>query len=223
MQPTVHLHVPRACAQHRSLLLVHKQAWTCTDALGTRARNQSLEFIPAFSLTALNHLLRTKGSQQQHDRAGSVYTLPVNHRMSHEQVTHCETSQVALLAEIPAGTDHRRNTKAKGHDLSMAHGYLMTEVAKAYQPDSPWTHQPPPFWLKGRCEVFIVKKKSSNEQNTQVLLFLAASQDLVLYKRIIIKKSKFVAYMSGWHLFWTPVQFFNTDNYPHIQSSHRMS
>lgn len=154
----MHLHAPRAFAQHRSLLFVHKQAWTCTDALGTCARHQSLEFIPAFSLTASNHLLRTKGSKQQHDRAGSVYTLPVNHRMSQEQVMHCETSQVTLLTVIPAGTDHKRNTKAKGHDLSMAHGYSMTEAARAYQPDSPWIHQSPPFWLKGRSEVLIVKK-----------------------------------------------------------------
>lgn len=57
--------------------------------------------------------------------------------MSQEQVMHCETSQVTLLTVIPAGTDHKRNTKAKGHDLSMAHGYLMTEAARAYQPDSP--------------------------------------------------------------------------------------
>lgn len=76
----------------------------------------SLEFIPAFSITALKHLLRTKVSKQRHDRAGGVYTQPVKHRMSPEQVTHCETSQVTLLAVIPAGTDHRRSPKAKGHD-----------------------------------------------------------------------------------------------------------
>lgn len=130
---------PSCTYMHQEPLPSTGHCYLCTNRPGHaqmlwgHVPDTGLEFIPVFPLTASNHLLRTKGSKQERDRAGSVYTLPVNHRMSHEQVTHCETSQVTLLTMIPAGTDHRKTPKPR----DMIYPWLMaTRSQRQWGPTS---------------------------------------------------------------------------------------
>lgn len=86
--------------------------------------------------------------------------------MSHKQGDTREHLLSDSPGRDPPRTDHGRNTGAKGDDLSVAHGYSMTEAARVYQSCNSYVHQPPPFWLKGISEVFVVTKILSNEQRT---------------------------------------------------------
>lgn len=202
------MHAQRQFAQPRTLLFLHKQAWTCTHLpglFGEMCQTQecwTYSFILFHSLF-LNCLLKTKGNKQLQDhRVKNLYALQVNHRTSPKQG---DTSR-GTLGLAKEGTQK---------PMEMTCLWL---IATLWQAARLQIHQSPPSWLKGISEVLVVKKELSNKQRTH-RFYYPGCQSGLLYKRIIIKKTQYLwseclAGISSGCLFSSSCTsiFFNTDN-----------